>query len=134
MYLSIWISHLCMYISHLYSFPLSQTTLKLLSYLGCSEWIRLQWTWSYRYFFEILFSFPLAKWILRTGIPGSFSDELPYYFLTNSTSDVKRWLIGKDPAAGKDWEQEEKVVTEDEIVAWHHQLNGYEFDQIPEVG
>ena len=34
--------------------------------------------------------------------------------------DVKRWLIGKDPVTGKDWRQEEKRVTEDEMVGWHH--------------
>ena len=44
-------------------------------------------------------------------------------------SDVKSWLIGKDPDAGKDSRQEEKGVTEDEMVRWHHQLNGYEFEQ-----
>ena len=40
------------------------------------------------------------------------------------------WLIGKDPDAGKDWGQEEKGATEDDMVAWHHQLNGHEFEQI----
>ena len=44
-------------------------------------------------------------------------------------SDAKSWLIGKDPDAGKDWRQEEKGTTEDEIVGWHHQLNGLEFEQ-----
>ena len=43
--------------------------------------------------------------------------------------DVKSWLIGKDPDAGKDWRQEEKGMTEDEMVGWHHWLNGYEFEQ-----
>ena len=38
-------------------------------------------------------------------------------------------LIGKDPDAGKDWGQEEKGETEDEMGGWHHQLNGYEFEQ-----
>ena len=37
------------------------------------------------------------------------------------------WLLGKDPDAGKDWRQEEKGTTEDEMVGWHHQLNGHEF-------
>ena len=45
--------------------------------------------------------------------------------------DVKNWLIGKDPDAGKDWRQEEKRVTEDEIIGWHHQLNGQKFEQTP---
>ena len=43
--------------------------------------------------------------------------------------DVKSWLTGKDPDTGKDWGQEEKGVTEDEMVGWHHQLNGHEFEQ-----
>ena len=38
-------------------------------------------------------------------------------------SDVKNWLIGKDPDAGKDWRQEEKGTTKDEMVGWHHQLS-----------
>ena len=43
--------------------------------------------------------------------------------------DAKSWLIGKDPDAGKDWRWEEKGTTEDEMVGWHHQLNGHEFEQ-----
>ena len=43
--------------------------------------------------------------------------------------DVKTWLIGKDSGAGKDWGQEEKGMTEDEMVEWHHWLNGHEFEQ-----
>ena len=42
--------------------------------------------------------------------------------------DVKNWLIGKDPDAGKDWRQEEKGMTEDEMVEWHHRLNEHEFE------
>ena len=48
--------------------------------------------------------------------------------------DAKNWLIGKDPDAGKDWMQEEKRTTEDEMVGWHHWLNGHEFEQAPGVG
>ena len=44
-------------------------------------------------------------------------------------SDAKNWLIGKDPYVGKDWGQEEKGTTEDEMVGWHHRLNGHEFEQ-----
>ena len=47
--------------------------------------------------------------------------------------DAKSWLIGKDPDAGKDWGQEEKG-TEDEMVGWHHRLNGHGFGWIPGVG
>ena len=42
--------------------------------------------------------------------------------------DVKSWLTGKDPDAGKDWRQEEKGMAEDEMVGWHHRLNGHEFN------
>ena len=48
--------------------------------------------------------------------------------------DEKNWLIGKDPDAGKDWKWEEKGTTEEEMVGWHHQLNGREFEQAPGVG
>ena len=42
--------------------------------------------------------------------------------------DAKNWLIWKDPDAGKDWRRQEKQMTEDEIVGWHHWLNGQEFE------
>ena len=48
--------------------------------------------------------------------------------------DVKNWLIGKDPDVGKDWRQEEKGITEDEMVEWHHRLDGHEFESTPGVG
>ena len=43
--------------------------------------------------------------------------------------DAKNWLTGKDPDSGRDWRQEEKDMTEDEMVRQHHQLNGHEFEQ-----
>ena len=48
--------------------------------------------------------------------------------------DGKSWLIWKDPDSGKDWRQEEKGSTEDEVVRWHHRLNAHEFESIPAVG
>ena len=48
--------------------------------------------------------------------------------------DAKIWLIWKDPDAGKDWRQEEKEITEDEILGWHHWLDGHEFEQALGVG
>ena len=48
--------------------------------------------------------------------------------------DEKNWFIRKDPDAGKDWGQEEKGLTEDEMVGWHHWFNGHEFEQAPGVG
>ena len=47
---------------------------------------------------------------------------------------AKSWLIGKDPDAGREWGQEEKGMTEDEMVGWHHRLDGHEFEQTPGVG
>ena len=47
---------------------------------------------------------------------------------------AKSWLIGKDPDAGRDWGQEEKGKTEDEMAGWHHWLDGCEFEWTPGVG
>ena len=41
---------------------------------------------------------------------------------------VKSWLVGKNPDAGRDWGQEKKEMTEDEMAEWHHQLDGHEFE------
>ena len=48
--------------------------------------------------------------------------------------DAKNWLLEKDPDARKDWSQEEKGMTENEMVKWHHRLNGHEFEQVLGVG
>ena len=48
--------------------------------------------------------------------------------------DVKNWLVGKDPDAGKDWRREEKGTTEVEMVGWHHWLDGHESEQALRVG
>ena len=45
--------------------------------------------------------------------------------------DAKSWHFGKDTDAGKDWRQEEKGTTENEMVGWHHWLNGHEFERVP---
>ena len=45
--------------------------------------------------------------------------------------DMKNWLVGKNPDVGKEWRQEEKGMTEDEVVGWHHQLKRHEFEQAP---
>ena len=66
------------------------------------------------------------SWILI----GRTDAETPILWLP----DAKNWLIGKDPDAGKDWRQKEKGMTQDEMVGWHHQLNGHEFEQAPRVG
>ena len=67
-------------------------------------------------------------WIFTGGTDGEA--EAPNLW----PPDAKNWLIGKDPDAGKDWRQEEKGMTEDEMVGWHHRLDGREFEQAPRVG
>ena len=47
---------------------------------------------------------------------------------------AKSWLIGKDSDAGRDWRQEEKGMTKDEMAGWHHRLDGHEFEWTPGVG
>ena len=56
--------------------------------------------------------------------------EIPILWPT----DMKNWLIGKYPDAGKDWGQEEKGMTENKMVEWYHQLDVHEFEQAPGVG
>ena len=64
-------------------------------------------------------------WIFtgRTDAEG----ETPVFW----SSDVSSWLIGKVPDVGKAWRQERKEATEDEMVGWHHRLNGHESEQTP---
>ena len=64
---------------------------------------------------------------LWISIERTDAEALPILWLP----DVKSRLIGKDPDAGKDWGQEEKGVTEEGMVGWHHQLNEHEFKQTP---
>ena len=49
-------------------------------------------------------------------------------------ADAKSWLIGKDPDAGRDWGEEGKGMTEDEMADWYHRLDGHEFEGTPRVG
>ena len=67
------------------------------------------------------------SWILigRTYVEA----ETPIFW----SPEAKSWLIGKDPDVGKDWRQEEKGMTEDEMLGWHHWLNGHEFEQAWEL-
>ena len=56
------------------------------------------------------------------------------FFTSWTTSDVRNWLIWKVPDAGEDWRQEEKGMTENEMVEWHRWLNGHEFERALGVG
>ena len=64
-----------------------------------------------------------SLWLDSFSASGMIEAETPILW----PPDVKSWLIWKDPDAEKDWGQEEKGTTEDEMVGWHHRLNGHEF-------
>ena len=72
-----------------------------------------------------------ALWSLAWRILEMYFIDLMLMFWS---SDVKNWLIGEDYDAGKDWRQEEKGATEDEMVGCYHWLDGHEFEQAPGVG
>ena len=57
------------------------------------------------------------------------SKLLKHFWMTLKWSIRNSWFTRKDPDAEKDWRQEEKGMTEDEMVGWHHRLNGHEFEQ-----
>ena len=96
----------------------------------------------------------LIRWEHHTTLPASLENcmqdkkqqlELePWIFIGRTDAeaeipilwppDAKSWLIGNDPDAGKDWRQEEKGTTEDEMVGWHHQVDGHQFEKAPGVG
>ena len=60
--------------------------------------------------------------------PEEESYDFPTFICFYSPSHVKSWLIGKEPDAGRDWGQEEKGLTDDEMAGWHHRLDGHEYE------
>ena len=73
---------------------------------------------------------PLRKWVLNIHWKTEAEAETLIFW----SPDGKNWLTGKYPDAGKDWRQEENGKTEDEMVGWHHWLDGHEFEQALGVG
>ena len=70
-----------------------------------------------------------VPWTVKRSNQSILKEINPEYSLEGlmlklKSPDVNFWIIGKDPDAGKDWRQKEKRVIEDEMVRWHHQLNG----------
>ena len=71
--------------------------------------------------------------------PVDYNGNQPWIFIERTDAeaeipilwppDVKTWLVGKDLKAEKDWEQEKKGATEDEMIGWHHRFNGHELEQ-----
>ena len=85
-----------------------------------------------------------VPWTARRSNQSILKEISPEYSLGGLMLKLKLQYLGhlmlrtdsleKDPDAGKDWRQEEKGMTEDEMVGWHHRLNGHEFEQAPGVG
>ena len=93
--------------------------------------------WSWRRLLRI-------PWIARRSNQSILRENQSWIFIGKTDAeaetpmlwppDGKNWLIWKDPAAGKDWGQEEKGTTKDEMVGWHHRLNRHECEQVGGVG
>ena len=102
---------------------------------GCESWTIKKAQWR---------RFLRAPWSARTSNQFILKEINPEYLLEGADAeaeapilwppDAKSWLIRKDPDAGKDWGQEEKGTTEDEMVGLHHRLNRHEFGWTPGVG
>ena len=107
---------------------------------GCRSWtIKKAECWRIGAFEWCWRRLLIVPWIARISNQSILKEISPEYSLEGLMlklklqhflwpSDTKNWLIGKDPDAGKDWRQEEKGTTEDEMVGWHHWLNGHEFE------
>ena len=87
-------------------------------------------------FFQLQFSFSRLHCYLGS-IVFPYKLKLFFFYLREKNAIGKKsksWLIGKDSDAGRDWGQEEKGTTEDEMAGWHHRLDGREFDWTQGVG
>ena len=103
--------------------------------LNCEE----SWAWKNWYFWAVVLEKTLESPLDCKEIPPVHPKGDQFWVFIGRTDaeaetpvlwppDVKKWLIGKDTDAGRDWGQEEKGETEDEMAGWHHQLDGHEFD------
>ena len=72
--------------------------------------------------------------ILRKSVLNIHWKDWCWSWNSNTLELYLMWLLGKDPDAREDWRQEEKGTTEDEMVEWHHRLDGHEFERAPRVG
>ena len=107
--------------------------------LDCEEsWALKNW-WLWSVMLEKTLESPLDFKEIQPAHP---KGNQPWIFIGRTDAeapdlwppDVKSWLIWKDPDAGKDWGQEKKKMTEDEMVGWHHRLNGHGFGWTLGVG
>ena len=107
---------------------------------GCESWTLKSWAQKSWCFWTVVLEKTLLRvpWtarrsnqaILRRSVLGDVEAETPILW----PSDAESWLTWKDPDAGKDWGQEEKGTTEDEMVGLHHWLNGHGFGETLRVG
>ena len=86
--------------------------------------------WCWRRLLRVPWTARRSKQSILKEISPSTDVEAPNV----SPPNAKNWLIWKDPDAGRDWRWEEKGTTEDEMVGWHQQLNGHEFESTLGVG
>ena len=94
------------------------------------SWMQKNWC----FWTVVLERLLIVAWTARRSVLGVHWKEWCWSWNSNTLPDVRSWLIGKDPDAGKDWGQDEKGTTEDEMVGWHHQLDGHGFGWTPGVG
>ena len=91
-----------------------------------------------------IYKWPISTWkdVWYHYLLGKWKSKLQWDTTLNAKAEtpvlwpphVKSWLIWKDPDAGRDWGQEKKGTTEDEMAGWHHRLDGHEFEWTPGVG
>ena len=119
--------------SQSYSFPSSQVWMWELDYTEC--WVLKNWCF-WTMVLEKTLESPLGCKEIQPLLPKG-NQYWIFIWRTDAEAetpifwppDGKSWLIGKDLDAEKDWRQEEKGMTEDEMVGWHHRLDGHEFAQ-----
>ena len=93
--------------------------------LNCVVWEDLQVPWA---------AMRSKQSILKEISPECLLEGLMLKLKLQYFGHLMNWLIWKDPYAGKDWRQEKKGLTEDEMVGCHHWVHGHEFEQAPRVG
>ena len=112
---------------------------------GCGSWTVKSWVPKNWCCWTVMLEKTLESLLDCKGIqPAHHKGDQSWLFIGRTDTDaeapilwppdVKNWLIGKGLDVGKDWRQEEKGMTEDEMVGWHHWLNGHEFQQALGVG
>ena len=90
--------------------------------------------WCWRRLLRVLWTARRSNQFIIKEISPEYSLEGLILKLKLWPPDAKNWLLGKDPDARKDWRREEKGMTEDEMVGWHHWLNRQKSEQAPGVG